>query len=119
MTPNLRRSSDLQERALFKTKCVNGAEAARWYFGVAKTQFRLHAIGHRRIDLAEARPKLPREISQRGFFLLGTRHQYGVESWRWDAVQIASELACQNVPKRNGSKFGQCHVLGKPQAQPR
>ena len=75
-----------QERALFKTERVNRAETVRWYFGVTKTQFRLHAIGHRRIDLGEFRPKESRELFHYGFFVFRTRFRHGVERRRWGGV---------------------------------
>ena len=91
--------------------------ASGWDGGVAKPQFGLHAIGHRGIDLGEARPKLPGELSHRRFLILRLRRRYGVESRRWGAVEIAPELTCENVPKRDGSKFGQCRVVRKLQAE--
>jgi len=35
-----------QERALLKTKTYQSSLEHRVYFGVAKTEFRFHAIGH-------------------------------------------------------------------------
>ena len=53
---------------------------------VAKPELVLHSIGHRRIDLGEARAKPTGQLSHRGFVVLRLRRRYGVEARRRSAA---------------------------------
>lgn len=76
------RAAMREKRSFLETERVDRSETLSLDLRVAKPELVLHSIGHRRINLGEARAKPTGEFPNGGFVVLCPRRRHGVEGCR-------------------------------------